>query len=269
MKLSRELRAPRGAKVRLSRIDAGATPGARSKQAVAARLGHNLERLRELQYRMYAENKRSLLIVLQAMDGGGKDGTIRHVMSGLNPQGCSVTSFKVPSDEERDHGFLWRIHKSVPRKGDFGIFNRSHYEDVLVVRVHDLMPEAVWSKRYEQINAFEKLLAESDTVIVKFFLHISKDEQLERLKARIDDPTKHWKISPADFEERKYWELYQTAYEDALSKCNTRWAPWYIIPANKKWYRNFAVSEILVETLEGLGLKFPQATVDVRKLRVI
>lgn len=268
MQLRDKLRVASGKKVKLAAIDPAATPGARNKQGVQAELAKNIEKLRDLQYRLYAENRRSVLIVLQGMDSGGKDGTIRHVMTGLNPQGCSVTPFKVPSSEEADHDFLWRIHKAVPAKGDFGIFNRSHYEDVLVVRVHELVPESVWSKRYEQINAFEKLLTDNQVVIVKFFLHISKEEQLVRLKARIDDPTKHWKISSSDFSERKYWDLYQAAYEDVLSKCSTRNAPWYIVPADKKWYRNYAVSQVLVETLQGIDMRFPKPSIDIRKIRV-
>ena len=272
MQLSQQLcvaPAKRGAPLRLARIDAAATPGVSSRLKAATLLARNLETLHELQYRMYAENRRALLIVLQAMDSGGKDGTIRKVMTGFNPQGCVVTSFKVPSEEERDHDFLWRIHKAVPRRGEVGIFNRSHYEDVLVVRVHDLVPQAVWSKRYEQINAFERLLADNDTVIVKFFLHIGKDEQLERLKARIDDPTKHWKISEADFKERRYWDDYQAAYADALSRCSTAHAPWYVIPANKKWYRNYAVAQILVETLSALDMQYPKPSFDLRKLKIV
>jgi PPK2 family polyphosphate:nucleotide phosphotransferase len=252
----------------LSQADPDASPGARSREAVQAALEKNVARLAELQYRMYAENRRSLLIVLQAMDAGGKDGTIRHVMSGLNPQGCRVTPFKVPSAEEADHDYLWRIHHAVPPKGEFGIFNRSHYEEVLVVRVHGLVPKPVWSRRYEQINAFEKLLADNDVVIVKFFLHISKEEQLERLRARLADAKKLWKFSAADLEERKRWSDYQAAYEDAIRKCSTAWGPWYVVPANKKWYRNYAVSQILVETLEELDMKFPPATVDPRKIRL-
>jgi PPK2 family polyphosphate:nucleotide phosphotransferase len=217
---------------------------------------------------MYAEDKRALLIVLQAMDAGGKDGTIRHVMSGLNPQGCTVTSFKKPSEEELDHDYLWRIHHAVPRKGDFGIFNRSHYEDVLVVRVHELVPKSEWSKRYDQINAFEKLLAENHVHVVKFFLHISKEEQLERLQARLEDPTKLWKFQEADAKERQYWDDYMEAFEEALVRCNTPHAPWYVIPANKKWYRNGAVSEILVETLSELDMSFPRPTVDPRRIRL-
>lgn len=269
MTLTQQLRVAPGRKLDLARVHAGATPGVRSKAKAEALLARNLEQLRDLQYLMYAENRRSLLIVLQAMDSGGKDGTIRKVMSGLNPQGCTVASFKVPSDEERDHDFLWRIHKEMPRRGNFGIFNRSHYEDVLVVRVHESVPAAVWKARYEQINAFERILAENDTVIVKFFLHIDKDEQLERLKARIDDPTKHWKISSSDFSERKLWDDYQAAYQEALTRCSTAVAPWYVIPANHKWYRNYAVSQILVETLAKLDMKFPKPSVDIRKLRVV
>lgn len=269
MNLRSKLRAPARGRVNLGRINPGSTPGIRGDKAAAAdALAKNLERLRDLQYRMYAENRRSLLVVLQAMDGGGKDGTIRSVSSGLNPQGCVVTPFKVPSDEERDHDFLWRVHRAVPPRGDFGIFNRSHYEDVLVVRVHDLVPKAIWSSRYAQINSFERILSHNDVVIVKFFLHISKEEQLERLKARIDDPTKHWKISSSDFSERKLWDAYQAAYEDAIAKCNTNWAPWYVIPANKKWYRNWAVSQILVETLSELTMKFPKPSIDVSKIRL-
>jgi PPK2 family polyphosphate:nucleotide phosphotransferase len=268
VQLRDQLRVRPGGRWRLSRLDPDATPGARSRQAVQSALEKNVARMAELQYRMYAENRRSLLIVLQAMDAGGKDGTIRHVMSGLNPQGCRVTSFKVPSAEEADHDYLWRIHHAVPPKGEFGIFNRSHYEDVLVVRVHGLVPKAVWSKRYEQINAFEKLLADNEVLIVKFFLHISKEEQLERLRARLEDPKKLWKFSAADLDERKRWDDYQAAFDEALRKCSTPWGPWYVVPANKKWYRNYAVSQVLVETLEELDMKFPPATVDPSKIRL-
>src|ERR1700722_12969869 len=214
-----------------------------------------LKRLDGLQYLFYAVKKRALLIVLQGIDTSGKDGTIRHVMSGMSPQGCRVTSFKGPTSEELAHDFLWRIHKAVPEKGDFGIFNRSHYEDVLIVRVHKLVPKKVWKARYDEINAFEKLLVENRIHIVKFFLHISKDEQKRRLEARITDPQKSWKISAADFAERKYWDDYVSAYEDAIARCSTESAPWFIIPANHKWFRNFAVSKILVETLEDLDMQ--------------
>ena len=200
------------------------------------------------------------------MDAGGKDGTIRHVMTGVNPQGCKVTSFKAPSDEEIDHDFLWRIHKAVPGKGEIGIFNRSHYEDVLIVRVHDLVPKSVWSKRYAQINAFEQNLATSNATILKFYLHISKDEQKERFQERIDRPEKNWKVNPADFEERKYWDDYTRAYEEMLKRCSTDVAPWFVIPSNKKWFRNFAVSQIIVEALEALDMKYPKPTCDVSKI---
>jgi PPK2 family polyphosphate:nucleotide phosphotransferase len=189
------------------------------------------------------------------------------VMSGVNPQGCVVTSFKVPSVEEAAHDFLWRIHKAVPGNGYIGIFNRSHYEDVLVVRVHQLVPKDVWSGRYEQINEFEAMLDANNVKVLKFFLHISKDEQKKRFMERIDDPDKRWKISNADFEERKFWDDYTKAYEDALARCSTEAAPWYIIPANKKWFRNLVVSHIVVETLEEMKMKFPPPTVDVSKLR--
>jgi PPK2 family polyphosphate:nucleotide phosphotransferase len=200
------------------------------------------------------------------MDAAGKDGTIRHVMSGVNPQGCRVTGFKVPSAEELDHDYLWRIHAAVPGRGEIGIFNRSHYESVLVERVHNLVPEPVWSKRYDQINDFEKLLANDGVMILKFFLHISREEQRERLLARLHDPTKVWKCSPTDFSERPLWDAYTKAYEEALSRCSTEWAPWFIIPANKKWYRNLAVSQVIVETLAGADMHYPPPTFDVSKV---
>jgi PPK2 family polyphosphate:nucleotide phosphotransferase len=257
-----------GTRVRLSRIDPDDTDGFKDKQAAEKALSKNIGRLQKLQYLLYAENRRALLIVLQAMDAGGKDGTIRHVMSGLNPQGCVVTSFKAPTEEEREHGFLWRIHKQVPARGDIGIFNRSHYEDVLVARVRKLVPRTVWEKRYDQINAFEKTLAGNDVVILKFMLHISKEEQRRRLEERIENPRKRWKIAPSDFEDRKLWDEYQKAYEAALSRCNHAWAPWFVIPANRKWFRNLAVSEIIVDTLQSLDMKLPRPTVDFSKLRL-
>jgi len=254
--------------VTLGDHDTRFTAGIQGKKEAGKRLDKNIERLAELQYLLWAENRRALLVVLQAMDAGGKDGTIRHVMSGVNPQGVKVTGFKVPTEEEADHDFLWRIHKAVPRKGEIGIFNRSHYEEVLVVRVHELVPRAVWSQRYDQINAFEAHLAANGVVILKFFLHISKDEQRERLQARIDDPTKHWKVNPDDLAERRLWGDYMAAFEDALSRCSTAAAPWFIIPADRKWFRNLAVSEIIVETLEALDMHFPPPTCDVSKLVV-
>jgi len=265
MDLSRKLRVEPVEKVRLARHDPGATPGYKSKQSAQKPLERNLGRLRELQYLMYAENKNALLVVLQGVDASGKDGTIRHVMSGLNPQGVSVTPFKEPSAEELDHDYLWRIHRSVPPRGDIGIFNRSHYEDLLVVRVHELVDKSVWSKRFDQINAFEKTLVENGVCILKFFLHISSDEQKERIQERIDDPDRRWKLSPADFSERKFFGAYQEAYEDVLARCSTPWAPWFIVPANHKWYRNLAVSQIIVDTLDGLKMKFPPPMIDLKK----
>ena len=268
MKLSSELIVEPGKKARIGHRDPEATPGEADKDTALELVGKNTRRLAELQYLLYAESKRAVLIVIQAMDTAGKDGVIRHVMTGLNPQGCRVTPFKVPSSEEMRHDFLWRIHRAVPAAGEVGIFNRSHYEDVLVVRVHKLVPKDIWSERYTQINAFEKLLTENNVTVVKFFLHISKDEQKRRLQDRLDDPTKHWKLSAADFQERNYWADYVRAYEDALTRCSTPWAPWYIIPANRKWSRNLAVSQILVEILEELDMQFPAPSVDVSKIRV-
>ena len=268
MKIRTQLMVEPGRGARLRDRDPEATPGIKGKAAAEKALEKNMKRLEELQFLLYAENKRAVLIVFQAMDAGGKDGTIRHVMSALNPQGCSVTSFKVPTPEEAEHDFLWRIHKATPRLGEFAIFNRSHYEDVLVVRVHNLVAKSIWAKRYHQINAFEKLLAESQVTIFKFFLHISKDEQKERFQNRLEDPTRQWKLSEGDFSERRYWNDYLEAYEDALTRCSTPWAPWYVIPANKKWYRNLAVSEILVAALEDLHMKFPPPSLDVSKVRL-
>ena len=252
-----------GSRVNLKKIDPGFSAGFKSKKETKDLLDDNIERLNELQYRLYAENRRSVLIVFQAMDAGGKDGCIRHVMTGLNPQGCRVTSFKVPSKEELDHDFLWRIHKSVPPRGEIGIFNRSHYEDVLVVRVHNLAPKSVWSKRYDQINDFEKILSENGTTVLKFFLYISKAEQKQRFIKRLENPDKNWKFSLGDVEERKFWEDYMRAFEAALSKCSTDHAPWYIIPANNKWFRNLAVSQIIADTLAEMDPRIPKPEEDL------
>jgi len=267
MNFRRQLLAEPGKKVKLSRFDPDDTMGWQKGAKTNASLEKAIEKLDSLQYLLYAERKRALLIIFQALDGGGKDGTIRHVMGGVNPQGCRVTSFKVPSAEEAAHDFLWRAHKAVPEYGEIGIFNRSHYEDVLVVRVHNLAPKDVWSRRYEQINRFESLLVENNIAVVKFFLHISKDEQKKRLMERIDDPNKHWKISQADFNERRFWDDYMEAYEEALTRCNTPDTPWYIVPANKKWFRNLAISHILAETLDAMDMKFPKPTIDVKRLK--
>ncbi len=262
-KFIEKLIVPPGMQVKLRDYDPDETLGFEKGAQVERMVQTTITRLDDLQNLLWADKRRAFLIILQAMDAGGKDGTIRHVMSGLNPQGCRVTAFKAPTDPELKHDFLWRVHQVVPSRGEIGIFNRSHYEDVLVVRVHELVPEAVWSKRYEQINDFEKMLARNKVTILKFFLHISKDEQKKRIKERLKDPAKQWKLAPADFAERKYWKDYLAAYEDALSRCSTTEAPWFIIPANKKWFRNLAVSSILVETLEDMKLKFPKPSFDL------
>lgn len=221
------------------------------------------KRLEELQELLWADRRHRLLVVLQAMDTGGKDGTIRKVFEGVNPVGVRVASFKQPTPPELAHDYLWRVHPHVPGDGEIVIFNRSHYEDVLVVRVHQLIPQSRWEKRFQHIVEFEKLLAEEGTTIVKLFLHISKDEQRQRLQARIDDPTKHWKFSLGDLDERKLWDDYQRAYEDTLSYTSTTFAPWYIVPANRKWYRDLVIASVLVQTLEGMDLRYPNPDQDV------
>jgi PPK2 family polyphosphate:nucleotide phosphotransferase len=252
-----------GSNVRLKKHDPDETFGTKRNDKA---LDKTLIRLRELQHLLYADKRFSLLIVLQGLDAAGKDGTIRHVMSGVNPQGCDVTSFKAPTAEELARDFLWRIHKAVPPKGNIGIFNRSHYEDVLIVRVHELVPKSVWRHRYRQINDFERILTDNGVTILKFFLHISKDEQKKRFEARIQDPSRNWKLSLPDFEERRHWDDYTTAYEDALSKCSTDEAPWYVIPANNKWFRNYLVAELVVEALDNMRLKYPPPSVDLSKV---
>ncbi len=214
--------------------------------------------LEELQELLWAEHKHKVLVVLQALDTGGKDGTIRHVFEGVNPQGVRVANFKVPTPEELAHDYLWRVHKQTPGSGEMVIFNRSHYEDVLVVRVHNLVPEQVWSRRYAQINAFERMLAEEGTTVVKFYLHIDLQEQKERLQARLDEHDKRWKFSLGDLKERALWPEYQKAYEAVLSKTSTKYAPWYLVPANKKWYRNLVIANVLIDTLKGLKMSYPQ-----------
>ncbi len=256
---------PPGKKFRLKDFDPDFTGPFKKKGDAEKATAKNLERLHELQEMLYAQGEHALLIILQAMDAGGKDGAIEHVMGAFNPQGVQVTAFKVPTEEELAHDFLWRVHKAVPRRGMIGIFNRSHYEDVLVVRVKGLAPEEVWKQRYAHINAFERLLAASGVTIVKFYLHISKDEQAKRLRERQTTPSKQWKFAPGDLEERTRWDAYMQAFEDALTKCNTEVAPWYVIPANRKWYRDFAISQVLVETMEGLGLAYPAPVADIEQ----
>ncbi len=250
------LRVEPGTRVRLADRDPGETFG-HAKDAAKDETDELLDRLTDLQDRLWAEATRSVLVVLQGIDAAGKDGTIRKVMTAFNPQGCPVSSFKVPSAEELAHDYLWRVHKRVPAKGEIGVFNRSHYEDVLVVRVHELVPRDVWSQRYDQIVAFEDHLAATGTTILKFFLYIDRDEQRERFQARYDDPTKRWKFSMGDLDERRHWDDYIAAYEDALSKTSTERAPWYVIPANRKWFRDLAVASILAETLEELDPRYP------------
>jgi PPK2 family polyphosphate:nucleotide phosphotransferase len=255
----KQYRVAPGQQVKLRDIDPGDThlvdggKAAAEKESVA--LSKRLEDLQEL---LYASREHRLLVVLQGMDTSGKDGTIRHVMRGFNPAGTRVASFRKPSEEELDHDYLWRVHRQVPAKGEVTVFNRSHYEDVLVVRVHSLVPKSVWKKRYDQIKAFEQMLVDEGTVILKFFLHISRDEQRRRLQARLSDPTKRWKFQHGDLEERELWDEYQKAYEDAIEKTSTEDAPWYIVPADHKWYRNHLVASVLASALEGLHLKYPE-----------
>lgn len=257
-----------GEKVELAKIPSDFQGSEFSKKKAYKRIEANAVVMAELAKRLYAENRRSILLVLQGMDTAGKDGTIRSVMRGMNPTSCQVNSFKKPSEEELDHDFLWRIHQVVPRRGNIGIFNRSHYEDVLIVRVHSLVPEKTWQARYQLINDFEKLLASTDTRIVKCFLHISKETQRERLQARVDDPAKHWKFNPGDLSERKKWDDYQCAYEAALQECSTDYAPWNIIPSDRKWYRNLVVSELLRSTLEDMAPEYPLAEDDFSDVKV-
>ncbi|UCC63384.1 MAG: polyphosphate kinase 2 family protein [Anaerolineae bacterium] len=224
------------------------------------------ERLEALQELLYAEGQHKVLVVLQALDTGGKDGTIRHVFEGVNPQGVKVASFGVPTEEELAHDYLWRVHKRTPGKGEIVIFNRSHYEDVLVVRVHNLVPPEVWRPRYRHINDFERLLVDEGTTILKFYLHIGRDEQRERLQARLDTPHKRWKFKLGDLEERALWPQYVAAYEEMLSRTSTEWAPWHIVPANRKWYRNLVVARVIVEALEGLDMRYPQPEADLSQV---
>jgi PPK2 family polyphosphate:nucleotide phosphotransferase len=262
----KSLRVKPGTKVCLDDYDPADTGPYRSSDEVEDKLQKLRDELDRLQNLLYAEGRRALLIVLQGMDASGKDGTIRHVMSGLNPQGVTVVPFKVPSDEERAHDYLWRVHKVTPRYGHIAIFNRSHYEDVLAVRVHELVPRKVWKKRYKQINLFERLLTDNEIVILKFFLHVSKDEQKRRLEERLRDPKRHWKFSAKDVEERRLWSAYRKAYEAALSECSTRRALWYVVPADNKWYRNLVVAETVVEALRGMDLKYPAPAEDLSQI---
>ena len=255
-------------KINLSKYPTDYSGDFKSKKEAVKILKKNIERMTELQAKLYAQDKYSLLIIFQAMDAAGKDGTIKHVMSGLNPQGTQVSSFKQPSKEELDHGYLWRINKALPERGRIGIFNRSHYEEVLVVRVHDLIKyqkipdkfnnKNIWKQRYEQINDFEEYLYENGILVIKFFLHISKEEQKKRFLKRIEDPAKNWKFSSGDIEERKYWDEYQKVYQEAISATSKKHSPWYIIPADKKWFARLAVSEIIVQEMKKLKPDYPK-----------
>ncbi len=253
--------------MKLSNCDPNQTEDLK-KNAAVEEIAAISKQIDDLVYRLYAEGKQSLLIVLQGMDTSGKDGAIRSLTSGINPQACVVTSFKKPSIEELSHHFLWRINKAIPKKGTIGIFNRSHYEDVLVVRVHDIVPKSVWKARYAEINDFERTLTDSGTKVLKFFLHIDKDEQKERLQARLDDPERRWKFSPGDLEERKYWDAYQEASQDMIDLCSPKNAPWIVVPANKKWNRNLIVNRHVLEALMQMDPKFPDPIPGVEKLEI-
>jgi PPK2 family polyphosphate:nucleotide phosphotransferase len=267
MKYLERFKVTPGKRLKLKDIDPDFKDKHENHKQAEVEIAHYQQRLRTLQELLYAERQQSVLICLQAMDTGGKDGTINHVLGAMNPLGCRVVSFKQPTSEDLAHDFLWRIHKAVPARGEVAIFNRSHYEDVLIVRVHKIVPKDVWSSRYDRINEFEKGLVEAKTHILKFFLHISKEEQLSRFEERLDDPAKQWKISESDYEERKYWDGYMVAYEDALSRCSTDDAPWFVIPANHKWFRNLAVARIVVEYLDQMDMRFPPPSVDLKRIR--
>jgi len=256
-----------GGKVHLSKIDPSYTGKHESHEKALPEIQSHVERMNKLQYLLYADGNQSLLVVLQALDAAGKDGVIRHVLSCMNPQGTSVFGFKQPNEDEAAHDFLWRAHCHAPGKGEVVIFNRSYYESVLVVRVHKFVEHSVWSKRYELINDFEKMLSRNRTTVLKFFLHISPEEQLARFKQRLDDPLRHWKISDSDYSERELWPEYMDAYEDAIALTSTKRAPWYIIPANHKWFRDLALSQIIAETMDEMGLKLPPTHVDIAAIR--
>ncbi len=255
-----------GERITLAALDPNASEHYKKEKQVVAELKKQRKRIRKLQERLYAQNQRSLLIVLQAMDTGGKDGTIKHVFRDVNPQGCQVWSFKKPSDEEASHDFLWRYHHRAPERGMITIFNRSHYEDVLIVRVKNLVPENVWRERYHVINEFEQMLTLGKVTVIKFFLHISKDEQKRRLESRLENPDKRWKFSSNDIQERRLWDEYQIAFEEAINNCSTDYAPWYVVPANKKWYRNLVIARTIADTLEAMNPQYPAAEADLENI---
>lgn len=258
-----------GSKVDLDKFDPGDTSGFEGKDVDEQKESEKLnEELRILQEKLWAEHKAKVLVVLQGMDTAGKDGVIHRVFQGVNPQGVIVAHFGVPTQDDLDHDFLWRIHQKTPGKGEMVIFNRSHYESVLVERVHKIVPDHVWQRRYKEINDFEKLLADDGTTILKFYLHISKDEQKKRLQARLDDPTKEWKFSDNDIPERKFWDEYMEAYQDMLSETSTEYAPWHLIPSNHKWYRDLVVSRIIVKSMERLDLHYPKPLKDLSSVTI-
>ena len=269
MRVIAELLVKPGTDARLDQRPTNAKLGLVDKSHAAAKLASLHIRLFELQERLWAEEERALLVVLQAIDAGGKDGTIRSVFTGVNPQGVRVVSFKVPAGREMRQDYLWRVHANCPGHGEIGIFNRSHYEDLVAVRVHELVPEKQWRRRYHHIEEFERLLSDEGTRIVKIFLHISPEEQRGRLQARIDDPKKNWKFRTGDLEDRARWDDLMAAYEDALTKTSTEWAPWYVIPADRKWVRNVAVSTLLVETLEAMNPQYPPPEIGIGSIKVV
>jgi PPK2 family polyphosphate:nucleotide phosphotransferase len=254
-----------GHKIKLSRIDPDETGGS-TKEKALQRFCELRAKVCELQQILYAEHQRSLLLIFQAMDTGGKDGAIKNLCAGLNPAGLEIRSFKAPSSEELDHDFLWRAHKAAPGKGMIGVWNRSHYEDVLIVRVHKLVPKKAWQARYDQINRFEEILTENGTTIVKFMLHISKDEQKKRLQARLDRPDKGWKFNPNDIKERALWGDYEKAYEDAVNKCSTEYALWHVVPANHKWARDLALAEVVLRILKEMDPRYPKLSFDPKTI---
>lgn len=268
MKLKSPYLVPPHSKVRLSHVKAGDSGHYRNKDEASPDLEHNRQRLDEMQELLTADSRYSILVVLQGMDTAGKDGTVRHIFTGVNPEACNVTPFKVPTAFEKAHDYLWRAHRAVPAAGTIGIFNRSHYEDVLVPRVHKQLPADVIRRRLKEIVEFEQILADNHVVILKFFLHITREEQTSRLESRLADPDKHWKISESDFQERAFWSEYQKAYEDAISATSRHHAPWFIIPANHKWFRNVAISSIMVDAMKGLKMKYPKASFDIRKVKL-
>jgi PPK2 family polyphosphate:nucleotide phosphotransferase len=256
-----------GRKLRLKDIDPGYKGHHETEQKAVVELEHYRQKMAKMQSLLYAEKKRSVLVVLQALDAAGKDGTVNHVLSVLNPQGASAVGFKKPTADDLAHDFLWRVHPHVPGKGEIAIFNRSHYEDVLVTRVHKLIDKATWLERYRRIRDFEDLLIANGTHVLKFFLHISEQEQLARFAERLEDPARNWKISESDYAERAYWDDYIAAFEDAMMATSTKGSPWFVIPANHKWFRNLAVSQIIADMMEGLQMSYPKPTVDLAEIR--